>query len=113
MFVVSAAALVPEGGPAFTGLVIAALALIGIGYSLLIVLRLARRQPAPTHWSDWIYYGLFPCAAYVGLAIAGEAFWSGRAFAADVTAAGSMVLLLIGIRDAWDVALWISQHPPK
>jgi len=111
VFVISAVALAPEGGRVFLGLAIAALAVFGLGYSLLSVLRLARGRPKPTHWSDWIYYGLFPAAAYAALAVAGEAFVTGRGFAADVTAAGSVILLLVGIRDAWDVALWISQHP--
>jgi hypothetical protein len=27
------------------------------------------------------------------------------------SAAGALTLLFVGIRDAWDVALWISTHP--
>jgi hypothetical protein len=112
VFVISAAALVPEGRRVFIGLAVAILALIGFGYSLLGLIRLARGRPKPTHWSDWIYYGLFPAAAYAGLAVAGSAFLSGHTFAPEMTAGGAVVLL-VGIRDAWDVALWVSQHPPK
>jgi hypothetical protein len=62
------------------------------------------------HWSDWLYYGVFPGAAYLDLLIGGEAFWVRAAIAADAVATAAVALLLIGIRDAWDVALWISQH---
>ena len=55
VFLVSAAALMPDGSGHVMGIVTGAPGLIGIAYSLLSVWRLARRMATVPHWSDWLY----------------------------------------------------------
>ena len=111
VLLISAIGLMPNAPPHVLAVVIGAPAIWGAIYSILSVWRLGFGALEVPHWSDWLYYGVFPGVVYLALLVAGEAFWSGRAFAAHATAVGAVALLLLGIRDAWDVALWISQHP--
>src|SRR5258708_3135521 len=58
VFLVSAAALMPDSSGHVMGIATGATGLLGIAYSLLSVFRLARRLPTVPHWSDWFYYGV-------------------------------------------------------
>src|SRR5436190_16267131 len=60
VFLISAAALMPRASAHVMGIVVAAPALFGIGYSLLSVWRLAHSVLEVPHWSDWLYYGVLP-----------------------------------------------------
>src|SRR4051794_7218405 len=62
VFFISAAGLMPHTASHVMALAVGVPALCGILYSLLSVWRLTRRLPDPPHWSDWFYYGVFPCA---------------------------------------------------
>jgi hypothetical protein len=61
------------------------------------------------HWTDLWFYGVFAFAA--DLALAGSAFevWMGApGVAAREVAASLVAILLIAIRNAWDLVTWIS-----
>src|SRR5215469_14261037 len=87
----------------------AALAALALGLGLLNATRasfgIARPRPNATapHWSDLPLYGIAPTVIYVfGLAfcvgIAEQVAWAGPALATLL-----LVLLLVGIRNAWDL----------
>lgn len=85
---------------ALVGLANAARACIGIG-----VRRPDREAP---HWSDFWLYGAGPAAIYVGLGGASVALWAGVGWAVQATAALLLALLLVGIRNAWDLVVWMA-----
>jgi len=60
----------------------------------------------PSHWSDPWNYGAAPAAAYVVLAAVGAAGWT---LGVGVMA---LVILLCGVRNAWDLITWIAPMAP-
>jgi hypothetical protein len=73
------------------------------------VLALARRQSHYTPvLSDWIWHVVMPLVAYASLVAAAGLLSHSAAIALDLVAAASLLLLFIGIHNAWDSALWIA-----
>lgn len=84
--------------------------LLGFLYAALIVWRMTSGGVAVTHWSDYIFYGALPAAAYLLLLVSAGGLRSGVEFAYYGVAVGTLALLFIGIRDAWDIATWLTFH---
>ena len=63
---------------------------------------------------DWIWNVILPGIAYGGLLTMALSIWLLPDFTLYAVAAISMLLLFIGIHNAWDIAVWMSlkrQHP--
>ena len=89
------------------GLLLGLLGLAGVTY-ILIVLWLARHrlgeyQPV---LSDWLWYTVLPLVSYTALVVAAILLPSQPAPALFVIAAATMLLLFIGIHNAWDVVTY-------
>jgi len=54
---------------------------------------------------DHLAYGLLPTVAYLALLVAAEMIWVENEFAVDVLAGALLVLLLVNVRNAWDLTL--------
>ena len=84
------------------GLVLGLSGLGGVTY-IIIVLRRARRltdyQPV---LEDWLWYIVLPLVSYIALVVAAMLLPGHPAPAVFVIAAGTMLLLFIGIHNAWD-----------
>jgi hypothetical protein len=107
---VSAVAIVP-GLPLWaTAWLFGLIALVGLFYAVRTCLGIGRPIDAtnPPHWSDLWMYGATPAIAYFGLAIAAIAVWVRADWAPFAMAAVLLALLLIGIRNAWDLITWIA-----
>jgi hypothetical protein len=75
------------------------------------VLVLARRQSTyKPVLSDWIWHVAMPLVAYLSLAVAAGVLLRSPAPALDLVGAGALLLLFIGIHNAWDSAVWIASH---
>ena len=74
---------------------------------MLIVLWLARHrlsyQPV---LSDWLWYTVLPLVSYAALVVAAIVLQSHPVPALFVIAGVTMLLLFIGIRNAWDVVTY-------
>ncbi|HEV2230133.1 MAG TPA: hypothetical protein VGR86_14395 [Steroidobacteraceae bacterium] len=63
---------------------------------------------------DWIWNVILPTAVYAGLAAMAILIWDRLTEAALYgVAVLVLALLFIGIRNAWDLVVWISTHPPR
>jgi hypothetical protein len=62
---------------------------------------------------DWIWFVGLPIAGYVLLLLSGIGFLSQAALSMHGVAIGLILLLVIGIRNAWDLVIWISQQEHK
>jgi hypothetical protein len=108
--VVLVAAILSAPGHSLTGLafLIAGTGIAGLALSTWVVV-LARQQ---SHYrpvlSDWAWHVAMPLGAYASLAAAGGVLLRSPAVALDMVAAGSLLLLFIGIHNAWDSAVWIA-----
>jgi hypothetical protein len=59
-------------------------------------------------WEDWIWYVILPAVAYSALLAMGLLIRLRPDGALGGVAAASLLLLLIGIHNAWDIAVWMT-----
>jgi hypothetical protein len=109
VLVLSAAALVPgidaHGFAAFA----AVIALWGLFRGVSSVLGIRRLGANETvHWTDVWFYGVAPAAIYLALIGVALGFWTGAAWAPGLLAAVIVALLLISIRNEWDLVTWLA-----
>jgi hypothetical protein len=67
-------------------------------------------------WEDWIWNAILPAVAYAALTVTAPLCRHELAYSLYGVGAVSLLLLLIGIHNAWDVAVWNSisaQNDPK
>jgi hypothetical protein len=88
---------------------IGAAALVGLGFSVRAVIMLGPSKTfTPSHWTDIWAYGVLPLIAYLPLVAAAAEIWIAPRWAAPCMAASLIALLLLAIRNAWDLVTWIS-----
>ena len=88
------------------GLLLGLAGLAGVTY-MLIVLWLARhRLSYQPILSDWLWYTVLPLVSYAALVVAAIVLPSQPVPALFVIAAVTMLLLFIGIHNAWDVVTY-------
>ena len=111
---ISAVAVAPRLGAPARALVFGLVALVGLANAVRASIGISRPREgseAP-HWSDIWMYGGTPAVVYLGLCIASTALWRGAGWAAFALAGLLMALLLVGIRNAWDLVTWIAPKRP-
>lgn len=111
VLVLSAAALAPEITPRAFALVSGGVALWGLSRGCFVIVGIHRgleSEPAPPHWSDIWCYGLIPTLIYLLLAGVAVGLWNEREWAADGLAAAVTAILLITIRNEWDLVTWLT-----
>jgi hypothetical protein len=63
--------------------------------------------------SDWLWYTLLPLIAYTALLVAGILLPISAALALFVIAAATLLLVIMGIRNAWDVVTYMVIEVPQ
>jgi hypothetical protein len=114
VFALSAVAEMPRLPPAgFVGLAGVAL---GLGFANAVRASLGIATPragAPIpHWSDFWMYGATPGALYALGLVAVWLTWRGSQAAAAALFGLLLIILLVGVRNAWDLITWIAPGPP-
>jgi hypothetical protein len=85
----------------------------GVAYGAIVVRRLGQRIGYNPELEDWLWFALFPIVAYVALVIL-AALLPVRPVPALFGIGAVMVLLLfIGIRNAWDIVTYIGVLSPS
>jgi hypothetical protein len=119
---VSALVSMPWTGAPGVALTVGACGLGGVLYGMMVV-RQARRQTyyAPV-LEDWIWHGALPLFSYAALLAAAIVFPQRTALGLYTIGAASLLLLFIGIHNAWDAVIYLargrvedaeaSQQPP-
>jgi hypothetical protein len=89
------------------------IAIGGLGYVAWITVE-ARRQDAysPVR-SDWVWHTILPLASYGAVFIAGLMAASATAASLYVVGAAVLLLLFIGIHNAWDGAIYMLQNASR
>jgi hypothetical protein len=111
VLVTSAVALAPDLPARLRGAVFGFILLIGLFYAARACLGIARPRlgVGSAHGSDLWCYGAAPTAIYAGLVtVVGLTFWLRAAWAPTAMAGLLLALLLISIRNAWDLITWIA-----
>ncbi|MDB5483874.1 MAG: hypothetical protein JWO83_4927 [Caulobacteraceae bacterium] len=107
---ISALAVAPRLGLAARVVVVGAAALTGLGNGIWACIGMARRTPGaePPHWSDFWLYGVAPTALYAALLVVAVALWGRAVWSAHAMAVLLVALLLLGIRNGWDLITWMA-----
>ena len=108
---ISAVAVAPGLSRWESGALIAVLAAAGLVNGVKATIALAQPRPEivePPHWSDFWMYGVAPTAIYAGLILAALGAGAGLVGAVDGLAALVLALLLVCLRNAWDLVTWIA-----
>lgn len=109
VFFLAAIALVPAHGTVFFVALIAACAAIGLTVSLFVIIQLSRHDWT-NYKQDHLAYGLLPAIAYLALLVAAAMIWSENELALDVLAGALLTLLIVNVRNAWDLMLSMVRH---
>lgn len=112
VLVVSAISEVSGLSLAAVTVLLGASAIAGLAYSVTTTIRLCRKgweDPIPG-WSDKCFYGFLPTTIYLALMGAAGAVWMGQRRAPFIVGAIVLGLLLLGIRNAWDLATTLAQR---
>lgn len=115
ILVASAMVLAARISARVDALVLAGAALAGLGNAVRTcrgIAAFAREPGAPPHWSDMPLYGYAPGVIYVLLLGVAAAIGLGAGFAPYALAALLMILMLLAIRNAWDLITWIAAGGP-
>ncbi len=60
-------------------------------------------------WDDFIWYATLPLLGYIVMLAAAIGIWMRGAFGPYALAAAVMLLMVVGIRNAWDLVIWFAQ----
>ena len=93
---------------AFTlGALVGLIGIVGGGYSAKIVVQLFIRRQFTVDVVDRLFYAFVPLAGYLGVLAAAATLFMHAEWGLIVLAAALLTLLLAGIRNAWDMMIWI------
>jgi hypothetical protein len=111
ILITSLIVLAPSVSGGWTGLPLVGDGLAGLGYCGWIWRRMIRHGLfAMIDTVDRLWYALLPTAGYLLVAIAGASMLARMDRAAELLALGVILLLLAGIRNAWDMTVFIIQR---
>jgi hypothetical protein len=113
VLIISAMAVTPDLPTPAIAAVVAICALSGFAYSFVTTMRIfAIRDLDLPDWDDKVFYGILPTIVYLALACAAAAVWFAPTMAALSIALVMLAILLVGIRNAWDLATFLVIRKP-
>jgi len=76
------------------------------------------RAQAPSYmpvWEDWLFNAIVPGLVYAGLVLLARLLWRYTEQSLFAVAGMSLIMLFVGIHNAWDIAVWMTTRsaPPK
>jgi hypothetical protein len=104
---ISAVMSVPWRSLSDIGFCVGACGVAGVGYTLGSI-RHARKSSYTPDTGDWIWYTAVPLAAYAALVTGAILLASSPVSSLFVIAATSLLLLFVGIHNAWDTVTYIA-----
>jgi len=108
VLLISAILSAPWQGLSSVQLILVACAVVGFIYALIIIKRARRQMNYKPVWEDWLWYSILPLLAYTLLLLAGVLVRAYPQKALFIVAAVALLLLFIGIHNAWDSVTYIA-----
>ena len=90
------------------GLLLGLSSLGGVMYVVIVVRRTRRQTDYQPVLEDWLWHGVFPLVSYTALVVAAIVLPSNPVPALFVIGAATVLLLFIGIHNAWDNVTYIA-----
>jgi hypothetical protein len=110
VLLVAALIAVPWSRLAFAGLALAGCGVLGIVYSVIVIRRAHRQREYQPVFEDWLWHNILPVLAYSALFVAGLALAGSAAGALLVIGASALLLVFIGIHNAWDTVTYVTMR---
>jgi hypothetical protein len=111
---VAATLIAPWRSPAQAAVPVGAAGLFGVGYILIVMYRTKHLASAyKPDLEDWVWYNVLPFVAYGAVAASAIALAFVPALALFVVAGSVLLLIFIGIRNAWDVVTYLAIGGPR
>jgi hypothetical protein len=107
VLVISGLALAPCNTPTAPIMLIIVWTLGAFAYATRNLIGILRMSET-SHWSDLWFYGVAPFAAYAVLGVADVGALAHWPYAIYIVALSLLALLLLGIRNAWDLATFLA-----
>ena len=104
---ISAVLTAPWEMPTRLAILLTAAGAVGIGYTILIARRAWRLTEYQPVLEDWLFHVALPAGAYTMLAIGGYLLRTTPAAGLFVVAAAVLLVLAIGIHNAWDTVTYL------
>ncbi len=108
VLLIAAVASIPHQTTTSLALCLAGVGIGGLALSTWVVVQARRQSAYQPVLSDWIGHVAVPLVAYASIVVAAGVLPHRPQAALDVVGAASLVLLFVGIRNAWDSAVWIA-----
>lgn len=80
----------------------------GLTYASWVIAQTRQQKAYVPVLSDWVWHAGLPLIAYACLLVAGVLLWRFPQTALYVVGATALLLLYIGIHNAWDSAVWMT-----
>src|SRR5580698_10091019 len=112
VFFLSAVALCPWHQAKYFAALIGVTALIGAILSTYITVRVVRTDMT-NYLEDYLAYGLLPGLGYLALLAAAVSIYLERDFGLHALAGALLLLAIVNIRNAWDLALTMVRRRPR
>ena len=104
---------VPWGSLRPAGLAVAGCGIAGIVYAVVVMRRAQRQQDYVPVFEDWVWHTMLPLIAYTVLLVAGLMLGGNPAGALLAIGAAALLLVLIGIHNAWDTVTYITMRSAR
>jgi hypothetical protein len=117
VLLLAATLTMPHHGAGPLAAAIVAIGLGGLVYAIAVAITARRQNDYAPQLEDWIWHVILPIVAYFVLLVAGLLLLAHPSAALYTIALAALLLLYIGIHNAWDSAVWMVQHrespPPE
>src|SRR5439155_26175953 len=90
------------------GLILGLSGVAGVAYAAIVALRMRRNAIYRPDAEDWLCYAALPIVAYAALAVAAVLLARGPAPTLFGIGAVVLLLLFLGIRNAWDIVTFVA-----
>ncbi len=108
VLLVSAILSAPWHGLSSVGLALGVCGLGGVVYGVIVVRRARRQTGYRPVWEDWLWHAVLPLIAYALLLVSAIVLRSYPQRVLFMIAATALLLLFIGIHNAWDTVTYIA-----
>ena len=106
VLLLSAIVSIPWNGIATVAVLWGLVGLFGIVYGVLVARRMKVQTTYQPVFEDWLFHVLLPFVAYAMLAASADAAYSHAHPALFVVGAATLLLLFVGIHNAWDAVTY-------
>ncbi|MEO8971198.1 MAG: hypothetical protein ABI406_06310 [Ktedonobacteraceae bacterium] len=89
------------------GLLLGLCGLGGVTYVVIVVRRVRRQSAYVPVLEDWLWHTVFPLVSYIALVVSAILLSDNTAPALFITGAATLLLLFIGIHNAWDTVTYV------